>query len=158
MIGIARVNPRMTIRFRGAVPAEVAALVDQAAGRINGLTRASWRLGLPTSSSARRDEVVITMQSETACDLPANGDAIVFACTTRSANTAMVTADIEINPLIVGTAMLRTTVLHEMAHAAGLDDYNALYAGRWQVMRTTCVVGLRDYELGDRSGLLSLAV
>jgi hypothetical protein len=153
LVGVALINPNLVIRFRGDVPAAVRADVEAVRLRINALSGARWRVGSPTSALAARNELAIGVGPPTQCAGLQPPGQIVYACTVRAANAAIVSADVEINPLILGTPVLLTTVLHEMGHATGLNDFDARFLGRWQLMRTECVAGLFDYEAGDEAGL-----
>jgi hypothetical protein len=150
---VTAINPNLVIRFRGDVPDVVRGDVEAVRLRVNALSGAQWRVGYPTGALAARNEVTIAVQAPTQCAGLAPPGSIVYACTVRAANAAIVSADVEINPAIVGSAVLLTTVLHELGHAAGLNDFDTRYLGRWQVMRTECVPGLFDYEAGDTAGL-----
>jgi len=147
----------MVVRFQGPVPPSVVAGIDLARQRINQLTGSSWTMGPPTGAPAAFNEIVVTMRGASRCGTPTNGDTTVFGCTMRTAASYVVTADIEINPAVVGTPWSSSTLLHEMGHAAGLDDYNGTVGGAWQVMRTSSVAGLTDYQAGDINGLRALA-
>lgn len=121
-----------------------------AAARISEITGRPVRYGGVASRTPQAGEIIM---QPGACANPQ-----AAACTYTMHSPVGITRATIVWAEVGITSILTTCIaLHELGHVYGLEHYDAVYEGHTQMMHSSLVLGVCDYQAGDVQGLRTMA-
>src|SRR5262245_54261858 len=133
--------------------------VADIAEKIEWATGSSMSMGSPIGShEGNTREITVEVGTDSPCGPLSNPGVLGCGGPFNQLTWTALGGSVWICSCLVGTSLLYSTILHEMGHSVGLDHYDEMWQGQYQVMVSFHIDDPTYYRSGDVSGLRRLGM